>query len=142
LALVISLHPTPHHHQMLTDYKRRDRVGVMLREKIALILLHKSRDPRLQNITITNVEISDDLRRAKIFYLSRGKEVEIQLLQKALEKASGFIKQELAQEHILRVMPELFFQVDDSWQRGERVADILRQLHENTPPSDDSQGSS
>ena len=127
---------------MLTDYKRRDRVGVMLREKIALILLHKSRDPRLQNITITNVEISDDLRRAKIFYLTRGKEAEIQLLQKALQKASGFIKQELAQEHILRVMPELFFQLDDSWQRGERVADILRQLHEDTPPSDDSQGSS
>ena len=127
---------------MLTDYKRRDRVGEMLREKIALILLHKSRDPRLQNITITNVEGSDDLRRAKIFYLTRGKEAEIQLLQKALQKAAGFIKQELAQEHILRVMPELFFQIDDSWQRGERVADILRQLHEDTPPSDDSQGSS
>jgi ribosome-binding factor A len=127
---------------MLTDYKRRDRVGEMLREKIALILLHKTRDPRLQNITITNVEISDDLRRAKVFYLTRGKEAEIRLLQKALQKASGFIKQELAQEHILRVMPELFFQVDDSWQRGERLADILRQLHEDTPPSDDSQGSS
>ncbi len=127
---------------MLTDYKRRDRVGEMLREKIALILLHKSHDPRLQNITITNVEISDDLRRAKIFYLTRGKEAEIRLLQKALQKASGFIKQELAQEHILRVIPELFFQVDDSWQRGERLADILRQLHEDTPPSDDSQGSS
>jgi len=114
----------------------------MLREKIALILLHKSHDPRLQKITITNVEISDDLRRAKIFYLTRGKEAEIRLLQKALQKASGFIKQELAQEHILRVIPELFFQVDDSWQRGERVADILRQLHEDTPPSDDSPGSS
>jgi ribosome-binding factor A len=127
---------------MLTDFKRRDRVGEMLREKIALILLHKSHDPRLQKITITNVEISDDLRRAKIFYLTRGKEAEIRLLQKALQKASGFIKQELAQEHILRVIPELFFQVDDSWQRGERVADILRQLHEDTPPSDDSPGSS
>jgi ribosome-binding factor A len=127
---------------MLTDYKRRDRVGEMLREKVALILLHKSRDPRLQNITITNVEISDDLRRAKIFYLTRGKEIEGRILQKALQKASGFIKQELAQEHILRVIPELFFQVDDSWQRGERVADILRRLHEDTPPSDDSQGSS
>jgi ribosome-binding factor A len=132
----------PHHNQMLTDYKRRDRVGELLREKIALILLHKSHDPRLHNITITNVEVSDDLRRAKIFYLTRGPEAEVRLLQKALQKASGFIKQELAQEHILRVMPELFFQVDESWQRGERVADILRQLHEDTPPSDDSQGTS
>jgi ribosome-binding factor A len=126
---------------MLTDYKRRDRVGELLREKIALILLHKSRDPRLHNITITSVEISDDLRRARIFYLPRGKEVEVQFLQKALHKASGFIKQELAQEHILRVIPELSFHIDESWQRGERVADLLRQIHQDTPPSDDSQGS-
>lgn len=126
---------------MFTDFKRRDRVGEMLREKIALILLHKSRDPRLQNITVTSVEISDDLRRAKVFYLTRGEEVELPFIQKALQKASGFIKQELAQEHILRVMPELIFQVDESWQRGERVADLLRQLHQETPPSDDSQGS-
>jgi ribosome-binding factor A len=126
---------------MLTDYKRRDRVGEMLREKIALILLHKSRDPRLQNITIISVEISDDLRRAKIFYLPRGQEVDIVSLRKALQKASGFIKQELAQEHILRVIPELSFHLDESWQRGERVADLLRQLHQETPPSDDSQGS-
>jgi ribosome-binding factor A len=126
---------------MFTDFKRRDRVGEMLREKIALILLHKSRDPRLQNLTITSVDISDDLRRAKVYYLARGQEMEVRDLQKALQKASGFIKQELAQEHILRVMPELFFQVDDSWQRGERVADLLRQLHPDTPPSDDSQGS-
>jgi ribosome-binding factor A len=126
---------------MLTDFKRRDRVGELLREKIALILLHKSRDPRLQNITVTSVEISDDLRRAKIFYLTRGQKVELPLLQKALQKAAGFIKQELAQEHILRVMPEFSFQVDESWQRGERVADLLRQLHQETPPTDESQGS-
>jgi ribosome-binding factor A len=126
---------------MFTDFKRRDRVGEMLREKIALILLHKSRDPRLQNLTITSVNLSDDLRRARVYYLARGQEVELQLLQKALHKASGFIKQELAQEHILRVMPELVFQVDESWQRGERVSDLLRQLHQDTPPSDDSQGS-
>ncbi len=113
----------------------------MLREKIALILLHKSRDPRLQNITVTSVEISDDLRRAKVFYLTRGQEVELPFIQKALQKASGFIKQELAQEHILRVMPELIFQVDGSWQRGERVADLLRKLHQEMPPPDDSQGS-
>jgi ribosome-binding factor A len=126
---------------MFTDFKRRDRVGEMLREKIALILLHKTRDPRLQNITVTSVQISDDLRRAKIFYLPRGQGVEVRLLQKALQKAAGFIKQELAQEHILRVMPELLFQPDESWQRGERLADLLRQVHQDAPPSDDSQGS-
>jgi ribosome-binding factor A len=126
---------------MLTDFKRRDRVGEMLREKIALILLHKSRDPRLQTITVTSVEVSDDLRRAKVFYLTRGQEAELPFIQKALQKAAGFIKQELAQEHILRVMPELTFRVDESWQRGERVAVLLRQVHQETPPPDDSQGS-
>jgi ribosome-binding factor A len=126
---------------MLTDFKRRDRVGEMLREKIALILLHKSHDPRLQTITVTSVEISDDLRRAKVFYLTRGQQAELPSIQKALQKATGFIKQELAQEHILRVMPELTFRVDESWQRGERIDDLLRQLHQETPPPDDSQGS-
>ncbi|HAY22534.1 MAG TPA: 30S ribosome-binding factor RbfA [Desulfobacterales bacterium] len=127
---------------MLTDYKRRDRIGELLREKIALILLRKSRDPRLQQITITSVAISDDLRRAKVYYLTRGQEAEVPANQKALQKASGFIKQELAQEHILRVMPELIFQLDDSWRRGERVDSLLRQLGQESTPPDDSQGSS
>lgn len=126
-----------HDHQMLTDYKRRDRVGEMLRERIALILLHKTRDPRLQQVTVTSVAISDDLRRAKVYYLTRGHEADLQPIQKALHKAAGFIKQELAQEHILRVMPELFFQLDESYQRGERIADLLRQLHDEPPPGDD-----
>jgi ribosome-binding factor A len=137
----MNLPPGPHYQQMLTDFKRRDRVGEMLREKIALILLHKSRDPRLQNLTVTNVDISDDLRRAKVYYLARSREAEIRDLQKALQKAVGFIKQELAQEHILRVIPELSFQLDESWQRGERISNLLRQLHQDKPPSDDSQGS-
>jgi len=113
----------------------------MLREKIALILLRKSGDPRLHEITITAVEVSSDLRRAKIFYLSRAGAADLGLAHKALLKATGFIKQELAQEHILRIMPELSFQIDESWQRGERIADLLRKLHQDEPSSDDSQGS-
>ena len=84
--MVISL---PHYAtdlKMLTDFKRRDRVGEMLREKIALILLHKSRDPRLQNITITSVEISDDLRRAKVFYLTRGRRLKSGFYKKPCKK--------------------------------------------------------
>lgn len=126
---------------MFTTYKRCDRVGEMLREKIALILLKKSGDPRLHEVSITGVEVSSDLRRAKIFYLARAGAAEPRLVHKALQKATGFIKQELAQEHILRIMPELSFQIDESWQRSERLADLLRQLHQDEPPTDNSQGS-
>jgi ribosome-binding factor A len=127
---------------MLTRYKRTDRVGEMLREEIALILLHKSSDPRLHEVTITAVEVSGDLRRAKIFYLLRAGVAEPVLVHKALRKAIGFIKQELAQEHILRIMPELSFHPDESWQRGERLAEVMRQLrHDGPPTDDDSQGS-
>jgi len=126
---------------MLTRYKRTDRVGEMLREEIALILLKKSSDPRLHEVTITAVEVSGDLRRAKIFYLLRAGAGEPVLVHKALRKAVGFIKQELAQEHILRIMPEFSFHLDDSWQRGERLADLMRQLHRDEPPTDDPQGS-
>ncbi len=126
---------------MLTRNKRRDRVGEMLREEISLILLKKSSDPRLHEVTITAVEVSSDLRQAKVFYLLRANVSEPAGVQKALQKATGFIKQELAQEHILRIMPELSFRLDESWQRGERLAELMRRLHQPEPPTDDSQGS-
>ena len=51
--------------------KRGTRVAELLREQIALILLHKSHDPRLHDLTITAVEVSPDLKQARVFYLLR-----------------------------------------------------------------------
>ena len=97
----------------------------LLRERIALILLNKCADPRLKELTITAVEVSPDLKQARIFYVARAG-VEAAQVQAALAKALGFIKQEVAREHILRIMPEFFFLPDQGLDKAARLEELLR----------------
>ncbi len=106
--------------------KRTSRVAEMLKEQIALILLHKSRDPRLSEVTITDVEMSPDLKLARVYYVAR-EGLDSEAAQAALDKAQGFVKQEVAREHILRVMPELHFLPDKGWERAQRVERLLKE---------------
>jgi len=107
--------------------KRMTRVAELLREEIALILLHKSHDPRLKDLTVTGVEMTPDLKQARIFYLLREGADPAQV-QAALKKGLGFIKQELARERLLRVMPELFFLPDTGLDRAARIEQLLHGL--------------
>ncbi len=92
----------------------------LLREQLALILLQKSSDPRLQEITLTAVEVSPDLKQARVYYVVREGADAVQVV-KALDKALGFIKQEVAREHILRIMPEFCFLPDKGWERAAKL---------------------
>jgi len=103
------------------------RVGELLREQIALILLHKSHDPRLKDLTVTGVEMTPDLKQARVFYVLR-EGADPAEAKAALKKALGFIKQELAREHLLRVMPELFFLPDTGLDRAARIEQLLHSL--------------
>ncbi|MFZ5452373.1 MAG: 30S ribosome-binding factor RbfA [Thermodesulfobacteriota bacterium] len=107
--------------------KRGTRVGELLREQIALILLYKSHDPRLKDLTVTGVEMSPDLKQARVSYLLREGADALQV-QAALKKAMGFIKQELAREHILRIMPEFFFLPDAGLERAARLDELFHSL--------------
>jgi ribosome-binding factor A len=109
-----------------TPTGRPNRVAELLRERLALILLHKCADPRLDELTLTEVEMSPDLKQAKVFYAAR-ENVDREQVQIALDKALGFIKQEIAREHLLRVMPEIFFLPDEGLERLARVEKLLRE---------------
>lgn len=107
--------------------KRVTRVAELLKEQIALILLHKSHDPRLEGLTVTGVEMSPDLKQARVFYLLREGADHAQV-KAALKKGLGFIKQELAREHLLRVMPEFFFLPDTGLDKVARIEELLHSL--------------
>jgi ribosome-binding factor A len=107
--------------------KRATRVAELLREQIALILLNKSHDPRLHDLTVTGVEMSPDLKQARVFYLLR-EGADGEQVRAALQKALGFIKQELAREHLLRVMPEFFFLPDTGLDKAARLEELLHSL--------------
>jgi ribosome-binding factor A len=116
-----------------TPTGRRHRVAELLRERLALILLHKCADPRLKELTLTEVEMSPDLKQAKVFYVAR-ETVDPDQVSMALDKALGFIKAEVAREHILRLMPEFIFLPDTGLDRAAELERLFEaaKIHKNT----------
>jgi ribosome-binding factor A len=112
---------------------RPHRVAELLRERLALILLYRCADPRLRELTLTEVEMSPDLRQARVFYVVR-ENVEPDQVQMALDKALGFIKQEVAKENLFRLMPEIFFLPDTGLDRAARLEKLFAaaKIHKNT----------
>jgi len=108
--------------------KRSTRVGELLRQILASILLERVSDPRLQELTITEVEMSTDLKIARVYYAGR-QGADPEELMMALDKAMGFIKQEVAREHVLRTMPEFFFLPDETLDKAARLEELLESLH-------------
>jgi len=100
-------------------------VAELLRERLALILLNKCADPRLKELTLTEVEMTPDLRQARVFYVVRENVDKIQV-QMALDKALGFIKQEVAKENLFRLMPEFFFLPDSGLERAAHLEELFK----------------
>ena len=105
---------------------RSHRVAELLRERLALILLHKCADPRLQELTLTQVEMSPDLKQARVYYVTHPN-ADTTLVHQALDKAMGFIKREVARENMFRLMPEIIFLPDQGLDRVEKLEQLLRQ---------------
>jgi len=116
--------------------KRPQRVADLVKNEISLLLLRKSKDPRLLNVTIVEVIVSKDLRRAKVFYSVIGNEQKVQQAAAGLKSAKGFIRSHLARELDLRVTPELVFQHDLSLARQEEINNILKELESEDRPSE------
>ena len=117
-----------------TPRGRPHRVAELLRELLAEILLQRSADPRLKELTLTEVEVSPDLKQARVYYVAR-EGADVTGVQAALDKALGFIKQEVAREHILRMMPEFIFLVDEGLDRAARLERLFRAV-KDVPGSD------
>ena len=110
------------------DFKRSDRVGDSIREELADILLKKTKDPRVGFVTITRVELSDDLKHAHVFISTLGTESERKATLKGLRSAAPFLRGELGRRLKMRYTPELLFIIDESIERGDHVLDLLRNL--------------
>ncbi len=116
---------------------RPERVAHLMQREVADILQNKMRDPRVAAmVSVTDVEIAHDLSFAKVFVsiLAEGEERDRAL--RALARAAGFVRHELAPRMGLREMPEIRFLLDDSIQRGARVDELLRKLHDGEPLDD------
>lgn len=103
---------------------RMDRVRNLLRQVTSQIL-PQVKDPRVGFVTVTDVEVSPDLRHAKVFVSVLGDAKAREQAIKGLISARGFIRRELTAQITLRHIPDLSFFLDESLDRGMRVNELL-----------------
>ncbi|BBD90193.1 MULTISPECIES: 30S ribosome-binding factor RbfA [Staphylococcus] len=108
---------------------RAERVGEQMKQEIMDIVNTKVKDPRVGFLTITDVELTNDLSQAKVYLTVLGNEKEVDNTFKALEKAKGFIKSELGSRMRLRIIPDLTFEYDESIEYGNKIERMIQDLH-------------
>jgi len=116
--------------------QRPERVQEALRQEISRIVHNEIKDPRLGFITITGVELTKDLRYAKIYFSVLGEEKAKLLALKGLNSAKGYIKGRISDRIKLRFMPQIEFKIDETLEHTKKIYDLLNKLKkESTPPS-------
>lgn len=111
---------------MPKEYARSERVAQLINRHLAVILRDDVNDPRVSVLTITDVEVTKDLRQAKVFMTGMLEEkADIDKTMQAVERASGFIRRSLANAVELRHCPTLIFAYDDSISQGARMSALI-----------------
>jgi len=113
--------------------RRQERVTERIHQELSDLLLRRMRDPRLGFVTVTDVEVTPDLKLATVFVSVLGDQEAAQSAVAGLQHASSYIRRELAQTLQMRIVPELRFLLDDSWERGARIDELLERLPPAAP---------
>ena len=97
------------------DFKRSDRIADLIKVEISQVLSQEVRDPRVQGITVLNVLLTPDMKKADIFISQSNSfnEMDSEDVKRGLEKAKGFIRRKLSKNLNLRRTPEIFFKLED-----------------------------
>lgn len=115
----------------------RQRVQRIAEEikRAAADIIRDMKDPRIGFVSITDVEVSNDLRHVKIFVSVYGDEEAKQRTLEGLRAATGYVRTELGKVIRLRHTPEIHFKLDSSLERGARISQILAEI--STSSQDD-----
>ncbi|PID40881.1 MAG: ribosome-binding factor A [Proteobacteria bacterium] len=110
------------------SFNRSERVGGQVQKVLAGLMQNGISDPRLAQATITGVNMSRDLRIAKVYVTTHCSEHAEKDVLAGFQSAKGFIKRELARELGLRYMPDLRFYYDASFDYGSRIDRVLKSI--------------
>ena len=107
---------------------RQEKLGELIAAELSDLLRTRVKDPRVGFASITRVEMSGDLRYAKVFVSVMGDSEEQKETMKGLKNATGFLRHELASRLTLRFMPDLVFKLDHSIEEGSRILDLINRV--------------
>lgn len=110
--------------------KRTDRLNSLLKEVISEVIKREVRNPHIAELlTVTRVQISKDLRHAKVYVSIIGSEQQKSETLAALSSAAGFIAVQASQKVVMRYFPELLFKLDDSVDKHMRIEELLSKIN-------------
>ncbi len=108
--------------------KRVRRLEELLKEEISQILLREVKDPRIGFVSLTDVEVSGDLRHAKVFVSVYGSDKEKTETMEGLEQATGFVRKLVGNRITTYHTPEILFKYDDSIEHGVHISKLINEV--------------
>ena len=109
---------------------RQERIAEAIGQEASMVIQNKLKDPRLGFVTIIRVEVTPDLRYAKIFFSVLGNEDAYEKTKEALDSALGFVRKLVAGRLNLRFAPEIAFYEDRSTEYSVRIEEVLNEVKE------------
>jgi ribosome-binding factor A len=118
--------------------RRPDRVAEAIREEVATFLAEGVKDPRVTGlVTVTGVDVTRDLRRARIFVSVLGTDEERRGTLDGLNHVAGHLRSHVGRALRLRLAPEIEFRLDDTIAKAARIETLLSQIREGTLPNEE-----
>jgi ribosome-binding factor A len=114
----------------VTAHNRPERVAHQIQHLLGELFARGMRDPRIGLVTITGVKMSPDLREARVYWTVHGDAEQRKHTAKGLTNARGFLRREIGAALKLRVVPDVDFTYDEAIDRGDRIEQLLKQVHE------------
>src|SRR5689334_16742495 len=122
---------------MAADHRRSDRVAAAIRQEVATFLTEHAKDPRLTGlVTVTGVDVTRDLRHAKVFVSVMGSETDRASTFDALASIAGHLRSRIGKALRLRLAPEISFRQDESVAHAARIEDLLAKIKDAQPRTD------
>ncbi|MCK5726321.1 MAG: 30S ribosome-binding factor RbfA [Thiotrichaceae bacterium] len=108
----------------MADYSRTERIAEQILRELAQIIRDKIKDPRVGMLSIQSVDVSRDLKIAKVYFDSFD-EKQAKESEEGLNRAAGFLRRELARNLSLRATPQLTFIYDDTELKANSLSALI-----------------
>jgi ribosome-binding factor A len=108
--------------------RRQEQLSELIAHELSELIRTRMKDPRVGFASITEVDLSADLRHAKVFVSVFGTPEEQRATLRALEHGTGFLRHELAQRLVIRYTPEIVFRLDDSIAHGAHILQLMQEV--------------
>ncbi len=117
--------------------QRAERLAELIKQEISDILLREVKDPRIGFVSVTDAEVSGDLRHAKVYVSVYGTDKEKEESMKGLDKAAGYIRKLLGERITVYHTPEILFRYDNSIEYGAHISKLLDKVKKETDDEGD-----